>query len=115
MHSELELVCISSTVFDHCGIIFCGRSIISDISVLKLKVDKCSRQDNLFMKKVFIFLFICVFINVPTLPTTPPPTVFCCSMGSSSTVTSTWAVKRRAVAGGTTKLSLLCWVSSAWS
>ncbi|XP_042359178.1 protein EFR3 homolog B isoform X2 [Plectropomus leopardus] len=26
-------------------------SIISDISVLKLKVDKCSRQDNLFMKK----------------------------------------------------------------
>uniref|UniRef100_A0A671Y1N3 EFR3 homolog B n=1 Tax=Sparus aurata TaxID=8175 RepID=A0A671Y1N3_SPAAU len=25
--------------------------IISDISVLKLKVDKCSRQDNLFMKK----------------------------------------------------------------
>ena len=27
-------------------------SIISDISVLKLKVDKCSRQDNLFMKKV---------------------------------------------------------------
>lgn len=28
------------------------HSIISDISVLKLKVDKCSRQDNLFMKKV---------------------------------------------------------------
>uniref|UniRef100_H3AV57 EFR3 homolog B n=1 Tax=Latimeria chalumnae TaxID=7897 RepID=H3AV57_LATCH len=26
-------------------------SIISDISVLKLKVDKCSRQDTLFMKK----------------------------------------------------------------
>ncbi|XP_037541385.1 protein EFR3 homolog B [Nematolebias whitei] len=26
-------------------------TIISDISVLKLKVDKCSRQDNLFMKK----------------------------------------------------------------
>ncbi|TRY86916.1 hypothetical protein DNTS_002194 [Danionella cerebrum] len=26
-------------------------NIISDISVLKLKVDKCSRQDNLFMKK----------------------------------------------------------------
>ncbi|XP_071222887.1 protein EFR3 homolog B-like isoform X2 [Salvelinus alpinus] len=26
-------------------------SILSDISVLKLKVDKCSRQDNLFMKK----------------------------------------------------------------
>uniref|UniRef100_A0A1A7YST9 EFR3 homolog Bb n=1 Tax=Iconisemion striatum TaxID=60296 RepID=A0A1A7YST9_9TELE len=26
-------------------------SIISDIAVLKLKVDKCSRQDNLFMKK----------------------------------------------------------------
>ncbi|XP_053301512.1 protein EFR3 homolog B isoform X3 [Pleuronectes platessa] len=26
-------------------------SIISDISILKLKVDKCSRQDNLFMKK----------------------------------------------------------------
>ncbi|XP_019909643.2 protein EFR3 homolog B isoform X2 [Esox lucius] len=26
-------------------------SILSDISVLKLKVEKCSRQDNLFMKK----------------------------------------------------------------
>uniref|UniRef100_A0AAY4B356 Protein EFR3 homolog B n=1 Tax=Denticeps clupeoides TaxID=299321 RepID=A0AAY4B356_9TELE len=31
--------------------IFNFYSIISDISVLKLKVDKCSRQDNLFMKK----------------------------------------------------------------
>uniref|UniRef100_A0A8C7GR82 EFR3 homolog B n=1 Tax=Oncorhynchus kisutch TaxID=8019 RepID=A0A8C7GR82_ONCKI len=30
---------------------FSSISIISDISVLKLKVDKCSRQDNLFMKK----------------------------------------------------------------
>uniref|UniRef100_A0AAV2KBN8 Protein EFR3 homolog B n=1 Tax=Knipowitschia caucasica TaxID=637954 RepID=A0AAV2KBN8_KNICA len=30
---------------------FSDVSIISDISVLKLKVDKCSRQDNLFMKK----------------------------------------------------------------
>ncbi|XP_074540942.1 protein EFR3 homolog B [Halichoeres trimaculatus] len=30
---------------------FSHISIISDISVLKLKVDKCSRQDNLFMKK----------------------------------------------------------------
>ncbi|XP_056873147.1 protein EFR3 homolog B isoform X3 [Takifugu flavidus] len=30
---------------------FLNVSIISDISVLKLKVDKCSRQDNLFMKK----------------------------------------------------------------
>ncbi|XP_072217897.1 protein EFR3 homolog B isoform X4 [Leuresthes tenuis] len=30
---------------------FSEISIISDISVLKLKVDKCSRQDNLFMKK----------------------------------------------------------------
>uniref|UniRef100_A0A3P8XIS9 EFR3 homolog B n=1 Tax=Esox lucius TaxID=8010 RepID=A0A3P8XIS9_ESOLU len=30
---------------------FSRISIISDISVLKLKVDKCSRQDNLFMKK----------------------------------------------------------------
>ncbi|KAF7230616.1 protein EFR3 homolog B isoform X4 [Nothobranchius furzeri] len=30
---------------------FSKISIISDISVLKLKVDKCSRQDNLFMKK----------------------------------------------------------------
>lgn len=27
-------------------------STISDISVLKLKVDKCSRQDTVFMKKV---------------------------------------------------------------
>uniref|UniRef100_A0A8C9VZV3 EFR3 homolog B n=1 Tax=Scleropages formosus TaxID=113540 RepID=A0A8C9VZV3_SCLFO len=30
---------------------FTSISIISDIAVLKLKVDKCSRQDNLFMKK----------------------------------------------------------------
>ncbi|XP_047429295.1 protein EFR3 homolog B isoform X1 [Mugil cephalus] len=30
---------------------FSTISIITDISVLKLKVDKCSRQDNLFMKK----------------------------------------------------------------
>uniref|UniRef100_A0A669BQ80 EFR3 homolog B n=1 Tax=Oreochromis niloticus TaxID=8128 RepID=A0A669BQ80_ORENI len=30
---------------------FANMSSISDISVLKLKVDKCSRQDNLFMKK----------------------------------------------------------------
>uniref|UniRef100_A0A8D3BXY2 Uncharacterized protein n=1 Tax=Scophthalmus maximus TaxID=52904 RepID=A0A8D3BXY2_SCOMX len=30
---------------------FSNISIISDISVLKLKVEKCSRQDNLFMKK----------------------------------------------------------------
>ncbi|XP_037837501.1 protein EFR3 homolog B isoform X1 [Kryptolebias marmoratus] len=30
---------------------FSKISIVSDISVLKLKVDKCSRQDNLFMKK----------------------------------------------------------------
>ncbi|XP_041703222.1 protein EFR3 homolog B isoform X1 [Coregonus clupeaformis] len=30
---------------------FTSLSILSDISVLKLKVDKCSRQDNLFMKK----------------------------------------------------------------
>lgn len=27
-------------------------STLSDISVLKLKVDKCSRQDTVFMKKV---------------------------------------------------------------
>ncbi|XP_053737611.1 protein EFR3 homolog B [Synchiropus splendidus] len=30
---------------------FSTISIITDISLLKLKVDKCSRQDNLFMKK----------------------------------------------------------------
>ncbi|XP_060908058.1 protein EFR3 homolog B isoform X2 [Labrus bergylta] len=30
---------------------FSNISILADISVLKLKVDKCSRQDNLFMKK----------------------------------------------------------------
>lgn len=28
------------------------HSTLSDISVLKLKVDKCSRQDTVFMKKV---------------------------------------------------------------
>ncbi|XP_046877465.1 protein EFR3 homolog B isoform X2 [Hypomesus transpacificus] len=30
---------------------FSSISILADISVLKLKADKCSRQDNLFMKK----------------------------------------------------------------
>lgn len=49
-------------------LLFCGYSIIADISVLKLKVDKCSRQDNLFMKKVFIFLFtVCVHLVVAPL------------------------------------------------
>lgn len=43
-------------------------SIIADIAVLKLKVDKCSRQDNLFMKKVclenlFDFLSFVFFIH----------------------------------------------------
>ena len=33
-------------------------SILADISVLKLKADKCSRQDNLFMKKVRISLLV---------------------------------------------------------
>ncbi|TKS75641.1 Protein EFR3 -like protein B [Collichthys lucidus] len=42
--------CTSMTVCVNCRIVFLC-SIISDISVLKLKVDKCSRQDNLFMKK----------------------------------------------------------------
>lgn len=50
-------------------IIFCGYSIISDISVLKLKVDKCSRQDNLFMKKVFISLFTWAFSSGAALLT----------------------------------------------
>lgn len=49
--SMLELGCITVTAWvNHCA--FFLSSIISDISVLKLKVDKCSRQDNLFMKKV---------------------------------------------------------------
>lgn len=39
-----------------CRVTLCPCSIISDISVLKLKMDKCSRQDNLFMKKVLICL-----------------------------------------------------------
>ncbi|MEQ2215561.1 hypothetical protein XENOCAPTIV_002645, partial [Xenoophorus captivus] len=44
-------VCSCSLVeFTGCFALFLC-SIISDISVLKLKVDKCSRQDNLFMKK----------------------------------------------------------------
>lgn len=46
--------CTSMTVYVNCRIVFLC-SIISDISVLKLKVDKCSRQDNLFMKKVSKF------------------------------------------------------------
>lgn len=55
MFIESEHVNTSLTVLDR--FIFCVYSIISDISVLKLKVDKCSRQDNLFMKKVFLFFF----------------------------------------------------------
>lgn len=37
------------------------------------------------------------------------------STDSSSTDTSTWAVRSRAVAANTTRPSSLCWVSSAWS
>lgn len=45
--------CLSSGLFDLTNLCFTFLcSIITDISVLKLKVDKCSRQDNLFMKKV---------------------------------------------------------------
>lgn len=36
----------------------CIHSIIPDISLLKLKVDKCSRQDNLFMNKVLLNPFL---------------------------------------------------------
>lgn len=64
--TESELVWSSSTVFD--DYYYFLYSIISDISVLKLKVDKCSRQDNLFMKKVFlkiVFQLHCVFSDAP--------------------------------------------------
>lgn len=40
--------------------LFLLLSIITDISVLKLKVDKCSRQDNLFMKKVMSIYTQCI-------------------------------------------------------
>lgn len=49
----INVFCWLSTVLHWQFVAFVGFcSIISDISVLKLKVDKCSRQDNLFMKKV---------------------------------------------------------------
>uniref|UniRef100_A0A3B3D8A2 EFR3 homolog Bb (S. cerevisiae) n=1 Tax=Oryzias melastigma TaxID=30732 RepID=A0A3B3D8A2_ORYME len=42
---------------------FSKISIVSDISVLKLKVDKCSRQDNLFMKKHGQQLYRHIYLN----------------------------------------------------
>ncbi|KAG2467778.1 EFR3B protein, partial [Polypterus senegalus] len=42
---------------------FSSISIISDISFLKLKVEKCSRQDNLFMKKHSQQLYRHIFLS----------------------------------------------------
>uniref|UniRef100_A0A8C7XRE4 EFR3 homolog Bb (S. cerevisiae) n=1 Tax=Oryzias sinensis TaxID=183150 RepID=A0A8C7XRE4_9TELE len=42
---------------------FSRISIVSDISVLKLKLDKCSRQDNLFMKKHGQQLYRHIYLN----------------------------------------------------
>uniref|UniRef100_A0A4W5KA58 EFR3 homolog B n=1 Tax=Hucho hucho TaxID=62062 RepID=A0A4W5KA58_9TELE len=42
---------------------FVRSVILSDISVLKLKVDKCSRQDNLFMKKHGQRLYRHIFLS----------------------------------------------------
>lgn len=58
-------VCVDDCVFFLC-------SIISDISVLKLKVDKCSRQDNLFMKKV-CFKYLHSKIDLSVFPLTHHP------------------------------------------
>lgn len=44
-HKDLPELCPASLVLF-------PYSTISDISILKLKVDKCSRQDTVFMKKV---------------------------------------------------------------
>lgn len=106
-------------------------SIISDISVLKLKVDKCSRQDNLFMKKV----------QHSSIHHSSPrwhyhsdlksvglhqrmhvcPKGWCCvdisvfSMHSICTDTFTSAVRSRTVCSLTLRSSTHSWPSSAWS
>ncbi|XP_030627521.1 protein EFR3 homolog B isoform X2 [Chanos chanos] len=49
-----------------------GLRIISDISVLKLKVDKCSRQDNLFMKKHAQQLYRHIFLSCKEQDSTQP-------------------------------------------
>lgn len=89
-------------------------SSISDISALKLKVDKCSRQDNLFMKKVSIGHKKCTFVLHIYLSYSPFPP-FSYSTVSSCTVTSTLAVRNRTVVGNTTRLFLLCWVFWVWN
>ncbi|XP_066532865.1 protein EFR3 homolog B isoform X1 [Hoplias malabaricus] len=52
-HIRLLVLEILVSLIDRHGNLtnFSSISIISDISVLKLKMEKCSRQDNLFMKK----------------------------------------------------------------
>ncbi|XP_023662788.1 protein EFR3 homolog B isoform X1 [Paramormyrops kingsleyae] len=51
---------------------FSSISIFSDISVLKLRVDKCSRQDNLFMKKHSQQLYRHIFLACKEDSSTQP-------------------------------------------
>ncbi|XP_048831485.1 protein EFR3 homolog B-like isoform X1 [Brienomyrus brachyistius] len=51
---------------------FCIISIIPDISLLKLKVDKCSRQDNLFMNKHSQHLYRHIFMSCKEESSTRP-------------------------------------------
>ncbi|KAL4623907.1 protein EFR3B-like [Arapaima gigas] len=51
---------------------FSSISIISDVSVLKLKLDKCSRQDNLFMNKHSQRLYRHIFFSCKEENSTQP-------------------------------------------
>ncbi|KAI5615100.1 protein EFR3-like B isoform X1, partial [Silurus asotus] len=51
---------------------FSTISIISDISVLKLKMEKCSRQDNLFMKKHAQQLYRHIYLSCKEQSSTQP-------------------------------------------
>uniref|UniRef100_A0A8C9TAC6 EFR3 homolog B n=2 Tax=Scleropages formosus TaxID=113540 RepID=A0A8C9TAC6_SCLFO len=51
---------------------FSTVSIISDISILKLKLDKCSRQDNLFMNKHSQRLYRHIFFSCKEENSTQP-------------------------------------------
>lgn len=115
--------------------LFSPCSIISDISVLKLKVDKCSRQDNLFMKKVqqpsnhrstscfyYSDLKSVLLLGLHERMHACPKGFKCVdwylsdfSMPSTCIDTSTCAVRNRAACSLTLRSSTHSWPSSAWS
>ncbi len=86
--SVLELSCTSVTIcVNHRAFFLC--SIISDISVLKLKVDKCSRQDNLFMKKVkFTYKYLILWWNCWKIRALKLPSTLSVCLSSDSSFSS---------------------------